>query len=540
MKPKFKVRRAAIGLYVTVTVLFCIFFVYMALFENVHVVRSQDAHTYTTITDYTMEQVDDAAVPAGVKKVYRWTLDAEHADENCLCFYVSHHYVDVLADGELVYSLRSGEANRIGRSVSSNWCSVYLDSEYAGKEVTVILTPLFDSVVDNNVEFLIGSHYAIFLSLLTRDLPLLFLSTLCILLGIFIMAVQMYFVFHAKIPGWNMFFLGNFSMMLGIWRITDLQVAPFLFSGNPMVLGYITIGTLFLLGTPLLLFVSTLFSEEYANPLLVLCCIGSLAALAVLLLQVLGIADFKGALPLSHIILIATICSVPAVTLFSKRKKERGQVVHRTWKYFLLLAVGIVLDMISFYTNQSSSHIVYTLIAFVLYAMIMFIDSILGTTQMAYTDPRTGLANKTRWNDVMNNHSPLPDAVGVMMLDLNGLKQTNDTQGHEAGDRMIFSFSNILRNTLPSSSLICRWGGDEFAVMITGTTQEKLEAHIKALRSAVDDYNAACGDPPIFFAAGAALSTNHPGLSCSELLSVADSRMYLDKQKWYSTRARNQ
>lgn len=121
----------------------------------------------------------------------------------------------------------------------------------------------------------------------------------------------------------------------------------------------------------------------------------------------------------------------------------------------------------------------------------------------------------------------------MMMLDLNGLKYINDTLGHEAGDRMIFNFSAILRNTLPSSSVICRWGGDEFAVMLTGMSREKMERYMDTIHRAVDVYHANNGDPPIFFAVGYALSTENPSLSRKELLAIANNQMHLDKQKWY-------
>ena len=107
-------------LYGAAIVLFLIFFVYMGLFENVSVYKSDNPHSYTNFTDYTLERVEDETAPVGIRKVYRWTLDIEHSSESCLCFYVSHHYVDVLYDGELMYSLRSSENNRIGDSVSSS------------------------------------------------------------------------------------------------------------------------------------------------------------------------------------------------------------------------------------------------------------------------------------------------------------------------------------------------------------------------------------------------------------------------------------
>ena len=194
MRQSIKLQRSSIALYGITVLLFLIFFLYMGISENVAVYRAEDTHTYTTVTEYSMELLEDAAAPAGVRKLYRFTLNEEHAKESFLCFYVSHHHVQVFFGDTLVYSLSGSETNRIGGSVSSNWCEVHVGQEHTGQEVTIILTPLFDSVIESTPEFLIGSHYAIVLELLMQDLPQLFLSVLCILLGLFIMAVHLFFV----------------------------------------------------------------------------------------------------------------------------------------------------------------------------------------------------------------------------------------------------------------------------------------------------------------------------------------------------------
>lgn len=171
---------------------------------------------------------------------------------------------------------------------------------------------------------------------------------------------------------------------------------------------------------------------------------------------------------------------------------------------------------------------------FCAYFSVLFENMILDTTKKAYTDSHTGLINKARWNELMNASVPVVESTAIMMLDLNGLKQVNDTLGHEAGDRMILAFSDILRRALPKNSVICRWGGDEFAVMITGMDRESVEKCLDTIRQEVDDYNAACDEPSVFYAVGCAFALEHPGLSRTELLTIADSRMYLDKQTWYS------
>ena len=99
---------------------------------------------------------------------------------------------------------------------------------------------------------------------------------------------------------------------------------------------------------------------------------------------------------------------------------------------------------------------------------------------------------------------------------------------------MIFNFSNILRNILPPDSVICRWGGDEFTVLITDATRERMEQSIQDLHTAADGYNRFGRGPAIYFAAGFALSSDYPNLSRAELLSKADEAMYRDKRTWYA------
>ena len=531
MKKKTKLQIAAVAVFSAVAVLFTILFLDMGIFENVSIYKSGDPHTYEAAEVLTQEQIPDASAPAGVRTVYRWTLSPAENGENCLCFYIVHHYAQVYYDGELMYSLIPSENNRIGKTVSSNWVATPIRPEDRGKEVTVVLTPLFESVIGQEVEFLVGSHFSVVFDELKQDLPQLFLSTLCILLGFFMMAVQAYFASHTKAKVWNIFFLGSFSVLLGLWRITDIKLSSMLFSGNPMVLGYITIGSLFLCCVPLLLYISTLFTDRRAKLLQAVSLVGSAVALLALTLQVLGIAELKETLALSHIMLIVTVVTV-LLSIITHKKGSLEKQSNRAWKYFWLLALGIIMDMIVFYVRKSSSDVIFTISTFIVYALIVFVTSIRDTTKKAYTDFHTGLANKTRWNELMKDHSLT--SVGIMMLDLNGLKQVNDTLGHDAGDRMIFDFSNILRTALPAGSTICRWGGDEFAALIAGTGRAEMERYVEAIANAVDGYNTSYDEPSISFAAGFALEEEHPELSREALLTVADQQMYQHKKEWYS------
>lgn len=528
MKKQTQLQNRSVVLFAAVTALFLLFFLYINHYEGIDIYRARPVRAYEMVEEYVLEQVKDETAPAGVRNVYRWNLDAHGTNENCLCILSVHQTIQVYFDGELMYSMAPAADNRIAGSPGTNWSTVAVYPSDHGTEVTVVVTPLFASVVDYGAEFWYGSHFSILFDRLSQELPQLFTAVLCMILGAFILLVQIYFSFTTNTQAWDMFFLGSFAVVLGLWRFTYADAISILYPESPMTLGYITIGALFLLCTPLSLLASTFVGND--KVLLILSCICSGISLLVLVLQVLGIWEWKELLTVCHIMLIATICVI-FMAMWRQRKSQHYQ--KKRGHPFILVGAGIVLDMISFYRNQTTSDAVFTILAFILYAIIMFVFSTTETSRKAYTDSRTGLANRFRWNELMDDNSPIPEPFGILLMDLNGLKRVNDSLGHEAGDRMIFHFANILRNTLPVSSVICRWGGDEFAVMLTGTNRRQLDRYIDALARAAKAYNAANPGLQIHYAAGSALSAEHPTMTRAELFQLADEEMYRNKQIWY-------
>ena len=482
--------------------------------------------------DYTAEDIADPSAPIGVRREYRWTLGDVTDNDSSLAFYVVHHYAEVFLDGELIYRLVPMDTNRIGKSISSNWVIVPLYPTDSGKEVRVVLTPVYESVRSRPVEFHIGSFYSLYSAQLRSDLPQLLLSAACILLGFFTLVVQAFLIWRKKSQQWSVLYLGSLTMLLGLWKITDTRFSPFLFRQNTMALGYLTIGFLFLGSIALSLYLASRIRGIRTEPLFFLSLIASAAALTALALQVLGIADFKQTLLLAHVVLVL-LAVYPLLTALLRRPKSMRTLPRKAWLLEFLFAGGILVDLVLFYRNNSSSGLVFSLLALLVYTLLLFIESLMTINRRAYTDAQTGLFNKARWNALMDHPSPAEEPVGMMMLDLNRLKHTNDTMGHAAGDKMIYTFANILRNTIPSSNTICRWGGDEFTVMVTSANREMLETYLQRISSAVDAYNESGEKPEVAYAAGYALSTDYAHLSRRELLQKADEQMYLHKQQWY-------
>lgn len=94
---------------------------------------------------------------------------------------------------------------------------------------------------------------------------------------------------------------------------------------------------------------------------------------------------------------------------------------------------------------------------------------------VSYHDILTGLYNRTyfmsRLNEIDKN-SKLP--LSVIMGDVNGLKLINDLYGHELGDKYLIKISHILLKACPKNSLVSRWGGDEFTILLPKTSGEEV------------------------------------------------------------------
>ena len=532
MQKKSRLERAASISYLCVAVLFLLVFLYMALFENVSVYVARDNRTYTVVNDYTVRNIEDPQAPAGIRREYSWVLDDIGTNDNCLGFYLVHHYAEVYLDDELVYSLMPDEDNKIARGVSSNWALIPIYPRDSGREVRVVITPAYSNVENREIEFAIGSRYSICFNQLKEDLPKLVLSALCIVIGVIIMIAQLVLILRKRTKNWEVFWLSCFSAILGIWKITDTRFSPIMFSGNPLVLGYITIGMIYLSVIPPLFYEREQFSDRRDKSLsleiLALCGV----AFVVMLCQLLGIAEFKQTLVVSHaLIIIATLIVLTAI--LRRRGHADGDQGRKDLFFILFLVFGVLLDFLIYYIRKNSSNLIFTMLSFLIYTVIVFIRNFADINRRAKTDAQTGFFNRSRWNQLMDEGTFGMEPIGIIMFDLNRLKHINDTMGHAVGDKVILSFSNILRNSIPHSNTICRWGGDEFTVMVTDASAEKIEAYLADIRKAAETYNASGEKPEIYYAAGYALSTQFPGVSRRELMQKADEQMYLDKKLWY-------
>lgn len=533
MRPKshFNLKRIAVTAYVATAVSFIAFALYMFVFKDNNVYSARDIASYKTVENYSEEEVEDASAPIGIRKKYSWQIVDIDNNESCLIFYIVHSYAEVRFDDELIYSITASENTRTGNSPSSNWVVVPLYPSDVGRKVTVTVTPVYKGVKNREIVFQIGSRYAVFMHRLKADLPQIILSALCIVMGVLLVIVQMCFVANKRTSSYDMLYLGVFSLTMGIWRITDTRFSSIMFENHAAALGYITLLALFVMAVPLLLFMDERHTGKFRVLLRSAALVNCAGAMISLVCQAACVAELRQTLPVCHIMLIIDIAALLIVSVFDSVK---GVKEKHTWIFNILIALGVLSDIIYYYRKATSSGTLFTTIAFLIYTVYLFAENILDIIDKVYYDVNTKLYNKAHWEEFIKDKIPDSEPIGVMMLDLNRLKYTNDTFGHEIGDKMIVKFSEIMRKTFASHEFLCRWGGDEFVVVVRNANLEKMENYDKAIHAAVENYNKSGAKPEIYFACGYALSTEFSDISRDELLTKADKRMYSDKQQWYN------
>ncbi len=147
---------------------------------------------------------------------------------------------------------------------------------------------------------------------------------------------------------------------------------------------------------------------------------------------------------------------------------------------------------------------------------------------LSFHDQLTNLYNRAYFEkEIQRIESEGIHPTGIIVCDLDGLKVINDTWGHDSGDRFIVAAANLIKATIPPEAVAARIGGDEFAVILTGSLADAAAETGCALKHAQDRYNASSPAIPLGMSIGWATSAGP--VEIIDIFKQADSRMYEDK-----------
>lgn len=142
-------------------------------------------------------------------------------------------------------------------------------------------------------------------------------------------------------------------------------------------------------------------------------------------------------------------------------------------------------------------------------------------------DQLTGLGNRRYLEDKLkelDQKEYLP--ISVIMGDANGLKLTNDAFGHSLGDELLKKAADVLRTVCRNDDIICRYGGDEYVVVLPKTNEEEAALITKRLRSACADIEIG----PVKFSISLGYATKkNENEDLAEMIKAAEDYMYKNK-----------
>jgi diguanylate cyclase (GGDEF)-like protein len=153
---------------------------------------------------------------------------------------------------------------------------------------------------------------------------------------------------------------------------------------------------------------------------------------------------------------------------------------------------------------------------------------------LAATDPLTGLMNRRAFEKALEQEvsriqrGNSPGAV-LVMIDLDRFKGINDTLGHTAGDACLKELAQKLNGLVRLTDAAARLGGDEYALLFTHTTAEKLGARLSKIRGELSGLSFAWQDLHVPFAASAGWCEITEGMTATQAVIAADEDLYRQK-----------
>jgi diguanylate cyclase (GGDEF)-like protein len=153
---------------------------------------------------------------------------------------------------------------------------------------------------------------------------------------------------------------------------------------------------------------------------------------------------------------------------------------------------------------------------------------------LATTDQLTDLLNRRGFdllaNQAIQEARRNPSPLCALLLDLDSFKDLNDNHGHLAGDEVLRGFANKLRDNLRQSDILCRWGGEEFIILLKDTSPEQARLLAEKIRQQTEQASFSYKDASLRITTSIGLAELHPDDSLNELLARADRALYRAKK----------
>ncbi len=470
-----------------------------------------------------------------------------------LVLYSVHSTVRVLVDDTVIYQFgleRYDEQKMLG--YGRHFVTFPHDAE--GKKLTIELqvseNNAFDGIQPINITD--GNTF------IARDLgsKKINLATAMFLLifGIIIMLLSMVMV-SRSLNFVQTFCIAMFSFLMGCWTLCNSDLIEYM-SDDLLVKSYLEYMSLYMIPLPFTYYFRDRIEGEdkpkwmkiYFWILIGLELVFVIVAGA---LQAANIAHLPYVLSGVHAIMLLAIVFFILLSIYEmKHNKQRinsvmiGFIIAIILVLFEIIRFNLNKYFIGFEKNEYSSITCFAVLIIVISMLVDYgnrISKVLYDNakkavleQMAYTDELTGLGNRRCFDEKLKEIGK--NNYAIVSFDLNYLKRTNDTYGHDKGDELIKDFADILKETFVAKGVTVRTGGDEFVVILEDTTRDELEKYLGSMNERLDRKNKERTEIKISTSYGYAISDENfqeEGAKTDPrfIYRIADDRMYECKRQ---------
>ena len=482
------------------------------------------------------------------------TLPLIKIDNPCISTYSIHATVDAYLDNDLIYSF-GRDYLYSEKTVPKKINYFPLGNDCSGKTLTIVLSGSRKDSFSGLSSVLIGDRKDLLTHLAINQRYNLIAGMFLLVMGMILMVLSPFMIIYHN-NDFRLFFCGMISLLLGIYTYSFYGLIDLL-CDDPTLNTICEYSSLYNIPTALLGYLMSVYKGKLKKLFRGLFLFNVAVFSTVFIFTVLGRSRIFEFTTLLHIMAISEsiLSIIIIVTQDYKKQKERERKGFNSSNVFSLgliifmtlsLADIIMYNYVKFFgpggepTSTINGFLIgsLTLVSSLLISYILYIiyNSDLDSMQnkiasLAYTDPLTGLANRARCEQVMDMLSQEHVGYAIISLDLNKLKQVNDTLGHHEGDRLLQGFSTILSDCFMDANLVGRMGGDEFMVVLTEERALNTTRRIHDFYSMISDWNHKEQVFQYSASYGYAYSYEVPSGSAREVYMLADSRMYEMKRE---------
>jgi diguanylate cyclase (GGDEF)-like protein len=243
------------------------------------------------------------------------------------------------------------------------------------------------------------------------------------------------------------------------------------------------------------------------------------------------------------------ICMIPVPYMFSLKKNPLNHIVSiAVMVMFIALRLSVcdlgfrLSEKLSdsptpfwYIFNSLTSFIVILLITLLFRIKMRRLNvSLANQNEMlqkaASVDSLTGLFNRRAMQKFLNQIQNSGQGYCVIMSDIDFFKKINDTYGHSAGDAVLTEIARCMLSAVPSEGYVCRWGGEEFLIVIPGADLSKGKEISQELREKISRITFGSEDGKTFGVTSTfGVCEAEPGQLPDKAINIADNRLYIGK-----------